>query len=219
MPGCRTLSPFEERRFLAAARRASPRDRLVVTLMLFAGLRSSELLRLKVGDIWRDNSVVSHLEIPSHALRHQQGMRQIPVSPEVRRATESFFRSRQERRPDAPLVTAEIPRHAARNMELNRREVHRIVRKVFRRARLDDDGRMGVHILRKTFGRRIYELTNADVVLARDALGHGSIITTQEYLEVNRPAVVAAVLGGSVRRSDIPRWRPSSSLTAHILFP
>jgi integrase len=56
------------------------------------------------------------------------------------------------------------------------------------------------HSLRKTWARRLYELSGHDILLVRDGLGHSSVDITQRYLTTKRERLDEMVL-----RSDWTR--------------
>lgn len=198
MAGSRSLTPVQERALIGASRRLSPRDHLIVCLLLFTGMRCTDLLRLRFGDIWWDGAPLTSLRIPTHPnQRHRRGARDFPILSELHRAIHAYVQS-MIRSGDA---IDELPLFRGRTLDgrfwraqpLNRRQVHRILRRVIRRAGLQDSPRLSPMSLRKTLGCKVYARTK-DILLAREVLGHVSAASTCEMLEVGRGDVELAIM-------------------------
>lgn len=200
MPGTRCLDSIEERNVVNAARRSSTDARLLVCLQLYAGYRLLEALRLHIGDVWRDGQTVACLPRPPHPLdQHRTQPLAIPVSRELERAITAHVHRREQDGSAAAeaLLFAGLtcsPDGAPRPIE--RQTGLRIVRRVMARAGVFDDGRLGTHVLRKTFARKVFVRSGRNLMQLRDALGHASVSSTDEYIESLREHVEAAIRRG-----------------------
>ena len=155
----------------------STRDRLLFLFGCRTGLRISELLRLKVGDVHGKVSIVVRGkgnrvdEVSLHPAlvrlidRH---IREAKLSPE-----DFLFRSRE-----------------GGNRPIDRSQAFRILKRAA--ARLD--GRIGTHSMRKYFARKIYRHSGKDLNLTATALRHTSLENTRTYLAFEHEAEVARAI-------------------------
>lgn len=198
MPGTRALSAEEERRVVFAARCAPSHARLLVTLQLFAGARLLEALVLRVEDVWSDGTPVAFLQRPPHPLdRRRKKPLPLPVSQELGRAIRAHVETLARRgaiEPRSLLFPGEIKDKDGDTLPMDRRTGLRLVRRVLAKAGIFDDGRLGTHMLRKTFARKLFIRSGRNLMLLRDALGHASVSSTDDYIESLRDEVEAAIL-------------------------
>ncbi len=198
MPGTRSLSAEEERRVVFAARCAPSHARLLVTLQLFAGARLLEALVLRVEDVWSDGAPVAFLQRPPHPLdRRRKKPLPLPVSQELGRAIRAHVETLARRgaiEPRSLLFPGEIQDRDGNALPMDRRTGLRLVRRVLAKAGIFDDGRLGTHMLRKTFARKLFIRSGRNLMLLRDALGHASVSSTDDYIESLRDEVEAAIL-------------------------
>ncbi|MBA4136670.1 MAG: hypothetical protein C0518_05070 [Opitutus sp.] len=200
MAGTRYLTHAEERAVMDVARRRPARDHLFIALQLWAGLRASEALLLKVGDLWVEGAAVKELVVKRHAHnRNYAPTRLVPLSAEVQRAIRrlvvSIMAEGGQVDPEAWVFTS-LSSRPLQAAPIDRRSAHRLVQRVLAAAKIDDDGRLGTHLLRKTFAYRLFVLSRRNLILVREALGHASVQTTDEYIESRREAVESAILRG-----------------------
>lgn len=168
------------------------RDRAILLTALLAGLRLEELVGLDFGDI----SMVG-----DGAVLHVRGKgnkdRRVPIEAPLIDALEVYLASRRIRFPgppgrgsspagglrswpaDAPLFVS-----AKDGTRITRHTVQYRVLRLFRRAGIDAERERGalVHGLRHTFAT---DLANANVSVyeLKTLLGHGSIATSQRYVD------------------------------------
>jgi len=198
MPGTRALSAEEERRVVFAARCAPSHARLLVTLQLFVGARLLEALVLRVEDVWSDGTPVAFLQRPPHPLdRRRKKPLPLPVSQELGRAIRAHIETLARRgaiEPQSLLFPGGIKDKDGNVLPMDRRTGLRLVRRVLAKAGIFDDGRLGTHMLRKTFARKLFIRSGRNLMLLRDALGHASVSSTDDYIESLRDEVEAAIL-------------------------
>jgi len=164
----RAISEDEQRRLLRMAERAPARDRAIVVVLLYTGLRLAELVALDVDDvrisarkglvIVRTGKGDAYREVPLNALVRQVLEEWIPAragpSPDRERA---FFLGRSGRR-------------------LSKRSVDDVVRGLGEDAGV----KLSVHILRHTFLTRLVR-QGSDLVLVAELAGHRRLETTRRY--------------------------------------
>ena len=213
MAGRRALTEKEERRFLRKVRRLPFRNRTLVTTQWFTGFRISEVLSLKVHQVWRDRQVVSRIGVrPENLKGHRGTTRWVPVSPELRRTLQDYIGQREEEEggpldPAAPLILSRQVNRDGSQRAITRGSAHVIIKEVMAKARVHDDGRLGTHTLRKTLAKKVYVLSGKDIMVTRDAMGHSSLTVTERYLETSREDVDRAILMGDFTRRPHRRRR------------
>jgi integrase/recombinase XerC len=163
------------------------RDLAVLALALCAGLRLSELLALRVGDVQgRDGE--RWVEVAGKGGRP----RSVPIEPELDAVVGRYVQSRRVRfgraAPDEVLLVDR------RGVALRRGGLQYLVRSCYRRAGISDRVPRGaqLHALRHTFATRLaQDGANASEIMR--LLGHASLATTQGYIEVTAAQERAAV--------------------------
>lgn len=198
MAGRRPLTLSEQRLLLRALRTSSPRDRALVTTQWLSGARLSEILSLTVGDVCRPNGELVHkIAFRPSCLKGGYGStRWVPMSPELVRALSSYLGwlgKRWELTQKLPLFLSrqDFPDQEAR--AITREAARLVIRGVFSRAGIHDDGRLGSHSLRKAWAYSIYRAASNDVLVVKAALGHSNLTSTQAYLSASDSAVEAAM--------------------------
>ncbi|GAA0807305.1 tyrosine-type recombinase/integrase [Spirilliplanes yamanashiensis] len=165
------------------------RDVAVLALALCAGLRLSELLGLRVGDV-AGRPGERRVEVGGKGGRP----RSVPVEDELDAVLEGFLESRRRRfgaRSVAPGGVFFVDRQGS---PLRRGGLQYLVESCFRRAGVTDRVPRGaqLHALRHTFATRLAEDgANASEIMR--LLGHASLTTSQGYIEVTGAQQRAAV--------------------------
>jgi site-specific recombinase XerD len=164
----RALAVEQQRLLLQAAEESTARDRAIVALLLFTGLRLSEASALRVGDVRisaRKGLVVvrsgkgdAYREVELNALVRAMLDEWVAERAKIARQGEtSFFVSRT-------------------GSALSSRSIDLAVRRVAARARLE----LSAHILRHTFVTGLVRAGN-DLVLVAELAGHRRLETTRRY--------------------------------------
>ncbi len=153
------------------------RNYLMALLMLDAGLRVGEVVRLKYLDLYFGASPVSMIIIGLE-LAEKDCERQIPVSSRLSAAIETM--TIQWWKCD-PLVPSDYAFYTNNETKpLTTRQVERIIRA----AAMKCLGRpVHPHVLRHTFASRLMRKTNSRVV--QELLGHKNLSSTQIYTHPN----------------------------------
>lgn len=166
------LSRDEVRRLFAAARRI--KSRAILMTLYASGLRVSELVGLKVGDI----------DSQRMAIRVCQGKgkkdRYVMLSPTLLATLRDYWKAY---RPSDWLFPGKDPQK-----QLDRQTVNSICRSAGRRARLAR--RISPHTLRHTFATHLLE-AGTDIRTIQALLGHRSLRTTALYTYVSLDKVAA----------------------------
>jgi integrase/recombinase XerC len=171
------------------------RDLVVLALGLCAGLRLSELLSLRTGSV-SGRPGERRVEVAGKGGRP----RTVPIEPELDAVVERYVDSRRVRfgRSDSasPLL---VDRQGA---PLKRGGLQYLVESCYKRAGIRDRVPKGaqLHALRHTFATRLAEDgANASEIMR--LLGHASLTTSQNYIEVTSAQQRAAVQANRTNRA------------------
>jgi integrase/recombinase XerD len=171
------------------------RDRTLLELLYASGLRASECLALKVGDVNRTAGYVQ-------CLGKGRKERLVPIGAEALAWLERYLavaRPALLRGRASPLLFVN-PRGRA----LSRQSLRQIVRRAARRAGLRQA--VSPHTLRHCFASHLLE-GGADLRAVQTMLGHADIATTQIYTHLPSAAI----------RRMYDRYHPRASVTARDL--
>jgi integrase/recombinase XerC len=171
------------------------RDLVVLALALCAGLRLSELLALRTGSVL-GRPGERRVEVSGKGGRP----RTVPIEPELDAVVERYVVSRRVRFgravPASPLLVDRF------GEPLRRGGLQYLVRSCYRRAGITDRVPRGaqLHALRHTFATRLAEDgANASEIMR--LLGHASLTTSQNYIEVTAAQQRAAVRANRTNRA------------------
>ena len=192
MKGTRPLDNDEIRRVSAAfTGMYEVRNRVLFMLGVSTGGRISELLSLRVGDVYQNKKPVTDLLYGKAIVKGGEVSRSVPVNADGRRAiTEIVDWHREKYRSIAATRPLFPSRHNSGTVPMHRQTAHAILKNAFMEAGLN--GKLATHSLRKSFAQRLYDKTG-DIYLVQELLGHRNISTTQKYLGVNYADAKAAV--------------------------
>ena len=167
------------------------RNRGLFMLGVSTGGRISELLSLRVGDVYQNKKPVTDLLYTKRIVKGGEVSRSVPVNADGRRSIDALvnwhrahYRSVASKRPFFPS------RHKSGTVPMHRQTAHAILKTAFIEAGLN--GHIATHSLRKSFAQRLYDKTG-DIYMVQELLGHKNISTTQKYLGVNYADAKAAV--------------------------
>lgn len=196
MNRCDCPTELDEERLQPILDAARKRDRLLIVIGFETGLRISELLGLRVADVWQAGSPVKTLRVARRRLKGGCGVRAssvktrvIPLNGRAMSALLEHFENHPPTDGYGPL----FPSREGVGKSITRRQATRIIRKIFLLAGMDPSRTWASHSLRRRFVTRIYDQTH-DLDLARAAIGHRWVTTTQIYLGLDDEAAAAAIL-------------------------
>jgi len=189
-----TLSTIEQHQLLEALkwetgtilqRLAGMRNHCMALLMLDAGLRVGEVVKLKMSDLFFNGKTVENLVI-SKTISKNNEERIIPTSSRLQEACKTLW----ENMPCIREKTAEAPVFCGNSNDthITTRQVERIIGAA---SNLAFGRRINPHILRHTFATKLMKVT--DIRTVQDLLGHKQVSSTQVYTHSNSDDKKAAV--------------------------
>ena len=190
----RPLNNDEIRRVCAAfTGRFEVRNRSLFMIGVSTGGRISELLSLRLGDVYQNQKPVTDLLFDKSIVKGKETRRTVPVNVDGRQAIADLVKWHRDRYTDVDDKRPLFPsRNKGGRVAMNRQTAHEMLKAAFMAAGLN--GKLATHSLRKSFAQRVYEQSN-DIYLVQVLLGHRNIATTQKYLGVNSADVREAVEG------------------------
>ena len=192
--GCRPLSSAECERVLAAFEgRYQLRDRALFLLGIKTGYRISELLAIRIGDVWSDGKIKSAVTVGSAWMKGRKIARTMPINPVAAEAIRLWLRSARMEHAffaDWPLFPSQ-----GRNKPISSRQAFSILAESAARAGLDL-ARVGTHSLRKSFASAAWShpAVNKDMAKMAKLLGHRNFSNTLRYLEFLDGSLDTAVM-------------------------
>ncbi|MYF98236.1 tyrosine-type recombinase/integrase [Candidatus Poribacteria bacterium] len=186
MKGTRPLTNSEIRRVIAAFEGTFEiRNRSFFLLGVSIGGRVSEMLAIKIEDVWQNDKPVTDFQFERAVVKGGEISRTIPVNRDGIAAIfdviawhEQYFGSIDPSRPLFPSQKSSDGKIKA----ANRQAIHKILKDAFIKAGLN--GKLATHTLRKTFAQRFYQKAG-DIYMVKELLGHKNVTTTQAYIGVN----------------------------------
>lgn len=157
--------------------RKAIRNYTIALLMLDAGLRVGEVVKVKIISLWVYGQATTNLYIPPWDAKNKQE-RTIPLSERIRNAVrqlhECFWSAFSDDEQNYAFYQTEPTK------PVTTRQVERIIRK----AALKSIGRpIHPHILRHTFASRL--MKKIDMRTVQEMLGHSQMSSTQIYTHPN----------------------------------
>lgn len=201
MKGTRPLSDAEIRLVCESfVGQYEMRNRSLFLLGVNTGGRISELLGLKVGDVYQKGRAVADLLFDKRIVKGGEVSRAVYVNSDGRGAIQTLIDWHVSVYDGVSSTRFLFPSRKGKGATAMRRQTaHDILKAAFDAAGLN--GKLATHSMRKSYAQRLYHRTR-DLVTVQNVLGHKSIATTQAYLGVDYQALRAASEGMSLFESD-----------------
>jgi site-specific recombinase XerD len=164
------------------------RDRALVTLGVRTGLRISELLALKVGQVWDGKRTVARFYVARQATKGKHAGASIVLHPDAARAVARWIKvGKLPASPGSYLFPSQKS-----GRRLGRKSAWEILHPAFQRAGVM--GMAGTHCLRKTFANNVHKALGGDLFRTSKAMRHSSPLTTLRYLSFKQEDIDRAIL-------------------------
>lgn len=164
------------------------RNRSLFMLGVSVGGRISELLALKISDVWQNGQAVSDLLFEKSMVKGKETARMIPVNADGRQAITELIQWHQNQFGD--LDPKRLLFQSRQGGSISRSQAHRILEKAFQKAGLN--GKLATHSLRKTFAQRCYDACE-NIYKVSELLGHKNVETTKRYIGISYTELQATV--------------------------
>jgi site-specific recombinase XerD len=159
---------------------------------IYTGLRISELLSLRIKDVWEHGKVKDYVCVARKHVKKQTNGRSIPLHEQAKQAISVLIQELIENgkcEPDMPLFQS---RKGQGHKAISRIHAHCILKEAIQACGLS--GKVAFHSLRKSFAMAIYEKLDKDIHATQIALGHLNLNSTIHYLCADRAKVENAIL-------------------------
>lgn len=188
MKGCRALTGTEVEQVKKSFYRN--RDKALFTLGEKTGLRISELLSLRVADVFQYGQIVDVCYVQRKNMKKKLEGRAVPLHREVKAALSLWIAELEAQ----GRAAADRPLFQSRkgNQAITRQQAARILKEAFTVNQIG--GKVACHSMRKTFAQNIYRKVSGDLVKTQKALGHKNINSTISYLSCQEDDVFQAIM-------------------------
>jgi integrase len=192
MKGCRGLSLDEVARVSQAFRGTyAARDWALFLLGIKTGFRCSELLSLRVGDVWQHGAFVERVAVSRKHMKGKTEGRSVILHAEAKAALATWLMAMQHTGAVSP-ETYLFPSRKGLNRPLRRGQAGHLLRQAYAACGLA--GNLSTHTMRKTFGQTVYEKSGRDLLKTQHAMGHKSPASTVAYLHIDERDIDALIL-------------------------
>jgi integrase len=189
MKGCPALTPRQVRLALRHLRgRYRWRNRALLILGIRTGLRISEALRLKVGQVWDGTEILARAYVQRECTKGKRNGASLVIHPKAAVALKKWIMSRGP-------VSAEdwlFPSQVRPNQPLGRHAGWDILHQAFVASGVT--GMAGSHCMRKTFAQNVHEALKGDLFRLSKAMRHVSPLSTLSYLSFRQEEIDRAIL-------------------------
>lgn len=151
-----------------ALRQSSERDYIFFRIGINSGLRISDILKLRVGDVRDKDYFTLRMQKTNKAIRikvQNTLLAEIAEYVAGKADDEYLFKSKK-----------------GKNNPIQRAQAWRVLRAAARKVGIEDE--IGTHSMRKTFGYHMYNHTDKDVTMVQKFLGHTSPQHTLRYIGI-----------------------------------
>lgn len=189
MKGCQPLND-DEISGVYKALSASPRDRALFCVGVSTGFRVSELLSLRVGNVWQYGRVVDRVTVERKNTKGKVAGRTAALNPTAQQAIAAWIDELQHHgtlQPDTYLFLS----RKGDNRPISRQQVAKVLHAAF--AVCEITGKTGTHTMRKTCAQRAYTRFSGDMLKVQRVLGHVNLNNTMLYLGVDDREILEAM--------------------------
>jgi site-specific recombinase XerD len=192
MKGCRPLSEDEVELIRQSfGGTYGLRDRPLCVLGLKSGFRISELLSLRVGDVYQHGRMVERVTVQRRHMKQKLEGCTVVLHPEAKAALADWLMRLQQLAQMTPR-TYVLQSRKGINQPIGKIQAWKILHEAASPNELT--GKLGTHMMRKTFADRVYHQPNRDLVKTQRAMGHKNINSTVASLSFVEDEIDQAIL-------------------------
>lgn len=192
--GCRPFTDREYEKMLSTfSGKYALRDIALFEFGIRTGFRISEILSIRVGDVFRDGIMANSVTVKRSWMKGRHNSRTMPLHPLAAERISEWMSEAGFNKPEMaeqPVFCRQLTGHP-----MSRAQAWTILKDAARLAGLDVE-RVGSHSLRKTFARKMWESPRVGGDMAKMAklLGHRNYNNTLRYLEFLDGSLESAVM-------------------------
>lgn len=167
------------------------RDKCLFMLGLKTGFRISELLSIKIGDIYQHGMVTDTVTVQRKNMKGKTNGRTVPLHPEAKNHLYQLVSELKKlgyESKDNYLFQSQKPT----NHPINRQRAQKIFEKAFQLCKIT--GKVSTHSMRKTFAATMFDRLEGNIFKIQKALGHANINNTVKYLSFKQEEIDEAIL-------------------------
>ena len=175
------LQPIKKKTFLKM------RNRLLVKLLYYTGVRASELLSIKLGDIdLLAEEGVYKIYILGKGSRYRYVYIKLELIVDELEFLEDYFYN-------DPILSSKNPNKiiaiTQKGRVMHRAELYTMLDRLYKKLHIK---KRGVHMLRHTFGKRMVQ-KNVNLSTIKEMMGHENIQTTMIYARSDERSMIEAI--------------------------
>lgn len=183
MKGSRSITDSEYKQIKTVL---SLRDNALFTLGCKTGFRISELLSLKVKDVFQFGTINSHVTVRKCNVKKKTEGRTIILNKEAIEVLYEWITK-------SNLSNDDFLFKSEKGGSIGRVQAWRILSGAYAECNLS--GKLGTHCMRKSFAEKMYKALDKDLIATQKALGHKSINSTVSYLSFCEETINNAIMG------------------------
>jgi integrase len=172
------VQPIRDPEVIAAIKRylkaTNERNYILFLLGIYTGLRISDILQLKVGDVKKDRIYLREIKTKKR--------KSLPIHPALKRALKPYIEGKEDH-------IYLIQSRKGENKPIQRSMAYKILKDVANRFGLES---IGCHTLRKTFGYHFHKETNNSEML-REIFNHADVSITRRYIGIEQDTIDEAI--------------------------
>ncbi len=152
------------------------RNYVLYSLCLYTGLRIQDVLKLRVRDVRDERGNIKDFIYAD--IKKVDKKKSIKINNRLKKVLQKYV----EGKPGYERLFLSREGH---NEAISRQQADNIIRD----AGQSFGVRLSAHSLRKTFGRKLYEIAKGDITVPMEALGHTTPAQTREYIGVTEAII------------------------------
>ena len=190
--GCRALNDGEIQQILAGmSGRYALRDRAIFIFGVRTGFRISEILSLRVKDIWEKGAIKNSVTVSKERMKGGEKSRTMPLHLQAKEALTLYIRGARLDH-DFHLNSALFPRQGGIEA-MGKKQYWAIIKTAASRAGVSTE-RLGTHSMRKVFASRLWPKMGGDLLKMACVMGHENPTNTARYVQFLDGSLESAVL-------------------------
>lgn len=155
-------------------RKHSERDYVLFVLGINTGLKITELLGIKVADVWQNEIIVEYLHLPN---KNSKVVREVHLNKKVKKAVHHYIQTNHLKVDDYLFQSTKTLKH------ISRQQAYRIIHHAAEACGIK--GKIGTDSMRKTFGFHAYKRGVA-ISLLQKHFNHFTPSETLKYLGISK---------------------------------